>query len=178
MRIYFLTHAESIEEQQYLGSVRREKEAFERLIQESSVMSIPLDVVTRKGPPGADDEDVNANTQYLRTFSSRIAGGGSRSVVRKENKVIVDMREFRSSLPGILHAQSFVVIPCTLEIGDYILSPEVCVERKSIADLIQSFSSGRLFNQVEKMLSSYKTPVLLIEFDEAKAFSLQASGSR
>ncbi|KAI9226707.1 MAG: hypothetical protein DHS80DRAFT_18332 [Piptocephalis tieghemiana] len=171
--IYFLTYAESVEEQQYLGSVRREKEAFERLIQESSVMSIPLDV-SRQAPstPGQGEEEVNANTQYLRSLSSRIAGGGM-GIIRKEHKVIVDMREFRSSLPGILHAQSYKVIPCTLEIGDYILSPEVCVERKSISDLIQSFSSGRLFNQVEKMTTYYKTPVLLIEFDEAKAFSLQ-----
>jgi DNA excision repair protein ERCC-4 len=36
------------------------------------------------------------------------------------------------------------VIPCTLQVGDYILSPDMCVERKSISDLVQSFSSGRL----------------------------------
>lgn len=54
------------------------------------------------------------------------------------------MREFRSSLPGLLHAGKFEVIPVTLGIGDYIITPEMAVERKSIPDLIQSFNSGRL----------------------------------
>ncbi len=51
-------------------------------------------------------------------------------------KVIVDMREFRSELPSILHKHGIQVEPVTLEIGDYILTPEICVERKSISDLI------------------------------------------
>jgi DNA excision repair protein ERCC-4 len=57
----------------------------------------------------------------------------------------VDVREFRSSLPSLLHAKNFTIEPTTLLVGDYILSPEMCVERKSIADLIQSFNSGRLY---------------------------------
>ena len=59
-------------------------------------------------------------------------------------QVIVDMREFRSTLPSLLHASNLLVIPATLTIGDYILTPEICVERKSIPDLISSFNSGRL----------------------------------
>lgn len=54
------------------------------------------------------------------------------------------MREFRSSLPGILYGGGFEVIPVTLGIGDYIITPEMAVERKSIPDLMQSFNSGRL----------------------------------
>lgn len=63
------------------------------------------------------------------------------------------------------------------QVGDYILSPEVCVERKSLADLFQSFGSGRLYNQAEAMTRYYKTPVLLIEFDQDKSFSLQVRPS-
>ncbi len=59
-------------------------------------------------------------------------------------QVIVDMREFRSSLPSLLHASGLLVLPVTLTVGDYILTPEICVERKSIPDLVSSFSSGRL----------------------------------
>lgn len=36
------------------------------------------------------------------------------------------------------------VVPLTLTVGDYILTPDICVERKSLPDLVQSFSSGRL----------------------------------
>ena len=50
----------------------------------------------------------------------------------------MDMREFRSELPSILHKRGIRVDPVTLEVGDYILTPEICVERKSISDLIGS----------------------------------------
>ena len=82
-------------------------------------------------------------------------------------KVVVDVREFRSKLPSIVHRRGIDVEPVTLEViymlfvvdchdcvmyertdfvqvGDYILSPEMCVERKSVSDLISSLTSGRL----------------------------------
>jgi len=88
-------------------------------------------------------------------------------------QVIVDMREFMSSLPNVLHQKGMRVIPITLEVGDYVLSPLICVERKSIGDLFQSFASGRLYHQVETMIRYYKIPVLLIEFSQDKSFSFQ-----
>lgn len=78
----------------------------------------------------------------IKTISTRIGGG--RVVNSEPSKVIVDMREFRSTLPSLLHASHLLVIPATLTVGDYILTPDMCVERKSIPDLVQSFSSGRL----------------------------------
>jgi len=54
------------------------------------------------------------------------------------------MREFRSTLPSLLHASKMAVVPATLIVGDYILTPDICVERKSIPDLVSSFNSGRL----------------------------------
>lgn len=54
------------------------------------------------------------------------------------------MREFRSTLPSILHAADIEVVPATLQVGDYIITPTMCIERKSVIDLIQSFASGRL----------------------------------
>ncbi len=61
------------------------------------------------------------------------------------------------------------------QVGDYVLSPEMCVERKSLSDLRQSFLSGRLFHQAESMSKHYKTPILLIEFERDKAFALHAT---
>ena len=62
------------------------------------------------------------------------------------------------------------VVPCTLEVGDYIISPKICIERKSLLDLTQSFVSGRLYTQVESMSQFYDVPTLLIEFDEKRLF--------
>ena len=66
-----------------------------------------------------------------------------------------------------------VIAPCMLTVGDYILSSDICVERKSIKDLISSFKDGRLFNQCETMFNHYKHPMLLIEFDQNKSFNLE-----
>jgi DNA excision repair protein ERCC-4 len=85
-------------------------------------------------------------------------------------KIVVDVREFRSNLPFLLYSQHFHLIPRTITVGDYILSPEIAVERKGISDLFQSFNSGRLYNQVEQMSKYYKYPILLIEFQPDKPF--------
>jgi DNA excision repair protein ERCC-4 len=75
--------------------------------------------------------------------STRVAGGGGGLSV-EPTRVIVDMREFRSTLPALLHAHDVHVVPATLQVGDYVITPGMVVERKSVADLIQSFNSGRL----------------------------------
>lgn len=86
----------------------------------------------------------------------------------------MDMREFRCELPSLLHRRGLDLDPVTLEVGDYILNPDTCVERKSVSDLIGSLQSGRLYTQCLSMTRYYRKPVLLIEFDPAKPFSLMA----
>ncbi|EST05062.1 ERCC4 domain protein [Kalmanozyma brasiliensis GHG001] len=167
VRVYFLIYADSVEEQRYLSALRREKESFERLIREKSMMALPL---SADGRPIAEDAD----QRFLRTISSRVAGG-QRSATAEPPRIIVDMREFRSSLPSMLHAADIQVIPCTLQVGDYVLTPTMCVERKSLTDLVQSFNSGRLYTQCELMCVHYQHPILLIEFDQEKSFSLKST---
>ena len=60
-----------------------------------------------------------------------------------------------------------------VQVGDYILTPDICVERKSISDLIGSLNSGRLYTQCVSMTRNYKRAFLLIEFDANKAFSFK-----
>jgi DNA excision repair protein ERCC-4 len=92
-------------------------------------------------------------------------------------KVIVDTRDLRSSLPFLLHLYGFDIEPRTITIGDYILTPSICVERKSLPDLIASLNSGRLHNQITAMTRAYATIILLIEFDPDKPFYLLQSRS-
>lgn len=58
--------------------------------------------------------------------------------------------------------------------GDYILAPQICIERKGISDMFQSFASGRLYAQAESMSRHYDLPALLLEFSPNRSFSLQA----
>lgn len=90
-------------------------------------------------------------------------------------KIIVDMREFRSVLPSIIHKRGIDVLPTTISIGDYILTPDICVERKSISDLTQSLQSGRLYSQTKMMIRHYKKAFLLIEFDQRRSFSMKGN---
>ena len=60
------------------------------------------------------------------------------------------------------------------QVGDFILSPQICIERKGISDLFQSFSSGRLYHQAEAMSRHYQHPCLLVEFTDQTSFSLQS----
>ncbi|TPX66046.1 hypothetical protein SpCBS45565_g04722 [Spizellomyces sp. 'palustris'] len=163
VEVHFLVYSNSVEEQRFLSQIRREKTAFEKLIREKSIMAIPID---QDGRTPRDPEE-----EFWQKLDTRLAGG-QRIPANEKNQVIVDVREFRSSLPSLLHARRMTLRACTLEVGDYVLSPQICVERKSISDLIQSLKSGRLYTQCEGMSLHYKIPVLLIEFDKDKAFSL------
>lgn len=112
--------------------------------------------------------------QFLRTVNTRIAGGGRLAATASPPRIVVDVREFRSALPSLLHGNNMIIVPCQLTVGDYVLTPEICVERKSVRDLITSLRNGRLYNQAETMLQHYKNPLLLIEFDENKSFTFDA----
>lgn len=71
--------------------------------------------------------------------------------------------------------RNFKIVFYFEQIGDYILTPDICVERKSISDLIGSLNSGRLYTQCVQMTRYYNKPILLIEFDQNKPFHLQVS---
>lgn len=165
VRSYYMYYGSSIEEQRFLSAVRKEKDAFTKLIKEKANMSI---VMTLDAHGIEDPQEA-----FLRTINTRIAGGGRLAATAEPPRVVVDVREFRSSLPSLLHGQNMVVVPCTLTVGDYIITPDICIERKSVKDLISSFNNGRLFTQAESMLQHYKSPMLLIEFDQNKAFTLE-----
>ncbi|XP_067634879.1 DNA repair endonuclease XPF isoform X2 [Eurosta solidaginis] len=174
MRVFFLLHARTVEEQSYLTSLRREKQAFEMIIETKRVMVIP------EYQDGKTDEAFMLYKTYAETegveeanAATREAGGQVSLIPFASAKIIVDMREFRSDLPCLIHKRGMEVLPVTITIGDYILTSDICVERKSISDLIGSLNSGRLYNQCVQMQRYYAKPILLIEFDQNKPFHLQ-----
>jgi DNA excision repair protein ERCC-4 len=170
VRVYFLFYENSVEEQKYLTTLRKEKDAFELLIKEKASMVIPEDQDGKSGNAVNLIRDLSAPAASA-MVSSRKAGGREEST---KSSVVVDVREFRSKLPSIIHRRGMEVEPVTLEVGDYVLSPELCIERKSVSDLVSSLSSGRLYNQCVALTRYYRRPTLLIEFDEARSFSLQS----
>lgn len=168
LKVFVLMHAKTVEEQSFLTNLRREKKAFELLIETKRKMVIPE---YQDGKSEVIDHNKEAEEEEV---STRQAGGQMDATKKKEPpRVIVDSREFRSELPCLIHKRGIEIIPLMITIGDYILSPDICVERKSISDLIGSLHSGRLYNQCQQMTRFYARPILLIEFDQNRPFHLQ-----
>ncbi|MBR9680903.1 MAG: DEAD/DEAH box helicase [Candidatus Altiarchaeota archaeon] len=50
-----------------------------------------------------------------------------------------------------------------IEIGDFIISDRVAIERKTSQDFVSSIVDGRLFDQVAKLKEAYEKPLIIIE---------------
>ncbi|KYQ90107.1 DNA excision repair protein 4 [Tieghemostelium lacteum] len=177
IRLYVMFYKNSIEESYYISTTQREKQAFEKLIHEKSTLT--FDSQLASGSLDLTHFD-NSKLELLGPQeSSNMRYGGNSNPLRlkqfdsnSKKTVIIDSFEFKSTLPVVLHNKGFDIVPLRLEIGDYVITPQIAVERKSLSDLIGSFQSGRLYNQIEAMNRVYSNPVLLIEFDIQQPFYL------
>lgn len=80
-------------------------------------------------------------------------------------KVIVDHREVRSQVARELERLGVNIEVKTLEVGDYVISERIAIERKSAEDFVSSLLNNTLFEQISNISRSYQKPVLLIEGD-------------
>ena len=78
-------------------------------------------------------------------------------------RIVVDERERNSRVPKFLIEDGAQIDFARLSVGDYIIAPEIAIERKTISDLINSIYDGRLFIQCSDLIQFYSKPVLLIE---------------
>ena len=87
-------------------------------------------------------------------------------------RIIADEREQKSGIPKLLKAIGANVEIKTLPIGDYIVSHETVVERKTINDLLSSIFDGRLFDQCNRLKDHFQFPIILVEGDVDEIESL------
>jgi len=82
-------------------------------------------------------------------------------------QIYVDRREIRSGVAQALEAAGDKVIYSTLNVGDYIVSDKVAIERKTDMDLLDSIidKNRNLFRQLSDLAKAYDRPVLIIEGD-------------
>ena len=76
--------------------------------------------------------------------------------------IIVDDRERKSAIAEELKMHDVLLRVSRIDIGDYVLSDRVVVERKSFNDLESSIIDGRLFSQAKELLK-YKKPLIIVE---------------
>ena len=84
---------------------------------------------------------------------------------KKENqvKIIVDHREYRSNVVKNLAVKGTFVEPQQLDVGDYVLSSRIGVERKNVDDFLESLIGGKLFRQMTRLRDAYSRPLLVLE---------------
>jgi hypothetical protein len=102
-------YSESIEEYRYVESLKREKRAFEDLLAKKSNLVISFEDFT----VDLSTNNVNNNED---TTSSSITSFLPTKETKLSTKIIVDMREFGSSLPSLLHRSGMQIDPVTLQV--------------------------------------------------------------
>ena len=80
-----------------------------------------------------------------------------------EYRIVVDPRELSSTVVRELLDMGIISKPKMLDVGDYVLSDRVCVERKTAGDFVQSILDKRLYDQILRLRKAYPRPVLIIE---------------
>jgi len=160
IKLYSMSYTNSTEDERYLISIRNEQFALETLLKDQEILYVPTEYdVTREDASQLRSMSLQADSRRNRRVQPEIEE-------ELQPMVVVDVREFNSELPTIVYKRGIDVQPATLEVGDYILSPNICIERKALDDLAQSLTNGRVFKQAEQMVRTYLNSVLLIESSE------------
>jgi len=85
--------------------------------------------------------------------------------------IIADQRESRTKTYEWLKSFDATIIEKQLDVGDYIVSDRVGIERKTITDFLQSILNQRLFRQLEGLCKSFDKPLMILEGDQRMLFS-------
>ena len=78
-------------------------------------------------------------------------------------RIVVDGREKSSGIPDLLRKAGAVIDFAQLKVGDYVVSPEIAVERKTVHDLLSSIYDGRLFLQCSDLVKHYQKPLIVVQ---------------
>ena len=84
-------------------------------------------------------------------------------------EVVIDQRELESTIARDLSMRDGIVTRLeTLSVGDYVLSDRVAVERKSVADFLDTLVGGdrSMFEQIRDTARAYARPVVIVEGDD------------
>lgn len=92
-----------------------------------------------------------------------------------EGKIYVDPRE--RGMARLLESRGFEVTLRNLEVGDYVVSDRLAIERKTAQDFVASIidPERNLFRQIADLSRSYERPVLILEGRDL--YSRQVSAS-
>ncbi len=129
------------------------------------------DADTGGGAGGDGDSDAGDDGDGDDTGAGGDAGDGIVATAEgdaEETEIVVDQRELDAAIAKDLSKREGVRTRLeTLSVGDYVLSDRVAVERKSVADFLDTLLGGdrSLFEQIGDLSRAYARPILILEGD-------------
>ncbi len=95
-----------------------------------------------------------------------LAGYVKKGSAKEALSIVADHRENGTPFVEELRGLGVELEFRALKVGDYIVSNEVAVERKTLNDFVSSIIDRRLFEQAKAMKDAYARPLLLLEGEE------------
>ncbi len=151
-RVVVLVAEDTRDEAYFWASKRREENMQEELKELKNIE----DEINKE--LSIEKQTIDKNQKNLEEFSQDI----DRKDTDKENiDIVVDKRE-PSSIRRVLDRNSKLTLE-TLDVGDFVLSERVAVERKEVKDFISSIKDQRLFEQARELKSNYVRSFFILE---------------
>jgi ERCC4-related helicase len=155
-RVVILMAKGSRDEAYHWSSNRKEKTMFKTM----KNLNLELDAPPKEKTADEEMPLETVGQKKLFEFPVQEMLGSKTSVV----KAYVDQREIRSHVVHTLEKLGVDVALTTLEVGDYVVSDRVGIERKTAEDFLSTFLDGRdLFSQVSDLARAYERPLFIIE---------------
>ncbi|VVB73100.1 3'-flap repair endonuclease Xpf [uncultured archaeon] len=143
---------------------RRDQESLAREFSHRQ-MQITEEVAGDLGRERPADDKIGDKRESaeLRAYKEANSADGPEMHSQIQGKIFVDPRE--REMGKLLEARGLEVTLKNLEVGDYVLSDRVAVERKTAQDFVASIidPDRNLFRQIEDLSRSYDRPVLILE---------------
>ncbi len=147
-RVKVLIAEKTMDEAFYYSSKRKEKHMKYQLIDSNMLEELNEIAIKRM--------DVEKNVKIL-----------EKEVSKEEKPLIyVDTREMNSKVIRYLSEMDINVNIKTMAVGDYQVSDEVAIERKTAKDFADSIVDKRLFKQANDLREEFKKPIIILEGDD------------
>ncbi|WP_284012624.1 DEAD/DEAH box helicase [Halobaculum litoreum] len=115
---------------------------------------------------GTEDADAAADDAVEDAEDDVVAAAGTDT---DGVEIVIDQRELESTIARDLSTREGITTRLeTLAVGDYVLSDRVAVERKSVADFLDTLVGGdrSMFEQVKDTARAYARPVVIVEGED------------
>ena len=133
------------------------------------------EISTDENPEKNTDKNIKERQKTLVDFETlsgkKSVNKAEMSRIEPENellKIVIDHRETKGGVAKVLDRLGMELSFAALEIGDYVVSDRLAVERKRTDDFASSLIDGKrnLFAQLSDLARVYEKPVLIIEGEE------------